>query len=83
MLQHCVLLSLKDPDNLSALDEPMALISGLVDKLSGVLSVTHGPNLDLEGKSKPFQYGFIVTVSMKLFLPTMRRIRIIKRPLQC
>ena len=68
MLQHCVLLSLRDPDNLSALDEPMALISGLVDKLSGVLAVTHGPNLDLEGKSKPYQYGFIVTVSDKAVL---------------
>lgn len=63
MLQHCVFLSLKCPQDIVSLQEPMALISRLVGTLPGVLSVTHGPNLDLEGKSRAYQYGFVVTVS--------------------
>jgi len=63
MLQHCVFLSLKEPENHGVLEEPMALISGLAGKLPGVLAVKHGPNLDLEGKSRPYHYGFIVTVT--------------------
>lgn len=62
MLQHCVLLSLKEPQDLPPLQEAMTLISGLAETVPGVISVTHGPNLDLEGKSRSYHYGFVVTV---------------------
>lgn len=63
MLQHVVLLSLKDPRDLSVLEEPMALITGLAGKVPGILKVAHGPNRDLERKSERYQYGLIVTVT--------------------
>lgn len=63
MLQHVVLLSLKEPDNPAVLETPMALISGLVGKVPGIVKVAHGPNLDLEHKSERYQYGLVVTVT--------------------
>ncbi|GAA0776057.1 Dabb family protein [Roseibium denhamense] len=63
MIQHCVLLSLKDPVNPAYLDKAMGLISGLVGKVPGLIDVCHGPNRDFENLSSKYQYGLLVTAT--------------------
>lgn len=58
MIEHVVLLSLRAEHDPKELQEVMAGLSRL--DLPGIVAFTHGPNLDAEGKSPDYPYGFVV-----------------------
>jgi hypothetical protein len=61
MVQHIVLLKLKEgttPDQTRAVLDGL---TGLAGKLPGILSVTAGDNVSPEGKSAGFGWGFVMT----------------------
>ncbi|QBY00008.1 Dabb family protein [Rhodophyticola sp. CCM32] len=61
MLKHCVFVAADTSDALARTAEAMALIEGMLQKIPGMLDLSHGPNLDFEGKSQAYPYGFIIT----------------------
>lgn len=58
MIEHVVLLSLRAEHDAQELADVMAGLGAL--QLPGLLGFSHGPNLDAEGKSPDYAYGFIV-----------------------
>src|SRR6056297_2976962 len=61
MLHHIVLM---DPNGKVGLDQVKAAMPFLAKacaELSGASGFRHGPNLDFEGKSARYAYGFAVT----------------------
>lgn len=61
MLKHCVFLNLKSPAEMSAVQEAMVLLSGLVGEVAGMIDFVEGPNRDFEKRSEGYRHGFIVT----------------------
>ncbi|NDV02113.1 Dabb family protein [Pseudoroseicyclus tamaricis] len=59
MIRHVVLLRLQPGHDAGELGEVMAGLAGL--SLEGLTGFDHGPNLDMEGKSPGYSYGFVVT----------------------
>jgi len=59
MIDHVVMLGLRDRSDLSDCREVMVQLERLVGRIPGYLGLTHGVNIDMEGKSPGFPYGFI------------------------
>ncbi|WP_193174206.1 Dabb family protein [Oricola nitratireducens] len=59
MIQHCVFLSLHSPLQMRPVEEAMELLSGLVDEIDGMVELSWGPNMDYEGKSPDYHFGFV------------------------
>ncbi|MGI3186373.1 Dabb family protein [Nioella aestuarii] len=59
MIDHVVMLALRDSTDLTACREVMDGLDQLTDEIPGFLSFTHGVNIDMEGKSPGYPYGFI------------------------
>ena len=73
MVEHIVLLKLKDG---VAADQTAAVLeglNGLKGKLPGIVSITGGENMSPEGKSHGFSWGFKITfedvASRDVYLP--------------
>ena len=60
MLKHCVFLKVR-ADAVAGLPETMALLSGLVAKVPGMVDFAQGPNRDFEGLSVGYSHGFVIT----------------------
>lgn len=58
MIDHIVMLSLKAPPD-EALSAAMKDLADLTEAIDGFAAFTHGPNIDAEGKSPDYPYGFI------------------------
>ena len=61
MLKHCVFMALRPDHDPAMLSDAMALIGSLVDAVPGMCDFSAGPNLDFEGKSLDYGYGFVIT----------------------
>ncbi|MNL49593.1 Stress responsive A/B Barrel Domain protein [compost metagenome] len=61
MLKHCVFLNLKSPAEMDAIRKAMAILSGLVGEVAGMIDFFEGPNRDFEDRSHGYRHGFIVT----------------------
>jgi hypothetical protein len=48
---------------LEQIKEAMPILATACDQLAGATGFAHGPNLDFEGKSARFTYGFSVSFS--------------------
>lgn len=59
MIEHVVMLGLKDASDLSDCRDVMDSLGRLAGVIPGFLSLSHGVNIDMEGKSTDFPYGFI------------------------
>jgi hypothetical protein len=59
MILHTVLLALKPDHDGDDLDKIMAGLGGL--KLDGFTAFHHGANIDAEGKTPAYPYGFVCT----------------------
>ncbi|WP_127558224.1 Dabb family protein [Nioella ostreopsis] len=59
MIEHVVMLGLKDASDLSDCRDVMEGLERLTGEIPGFLSLTHGVNIDMEGKSPGYPYGFI------------------------
>ncbi len=59
MIQHIVCLSLTDTADHTSLAAVMSDLAGLVGQIDGFTDFTHGPNIDVEGKSPEAPYGFV------------------------
>jgi stress responsive alpha/beta barrel protein len=59
MIDHIVMLKLQDPTDLTDCAFAVSGLAGLVGKIPGFLTISHGPNIDVEGKSQEYPYGFI------------------------
>lgn len=60
MLHHVVLLDVDRPDGAARVATAMDMLSRLAEVLPGASGFEHRPNHDLEGKSKPYGYGFFL-----------------------
>lgn len=60
MIDHIVMLNLAEGHAPAELAAIMDGLLGLVGDMPGLVSVAHGPNIDLEHKSPDYPYGFIV-----------------------
>jgi hypothetical protein len=60
MLNHIVLLQLKQGVDRQAVKEMYRNVYRLKDQISGIVSITGGANNSLEGLTKGFTEGFIV-----------------------
>ena len=56
MIQHIVMLNLADDGDLPSVMEGLGTLVGQID---GFMGFDHGPNIDVEGKSPDFPYGFV------------------------
>lgn len=65
MLKHIVLLEPADEAGLAQIMDAMAILEILPGRITGVLDFAHGPNLDFEGKSERYSYGFVLTFADK------------------
>lgn len=61
MLNHVVLLKLKDGTTPSHTQAVLDGLTQLKEKLPGMISVTGGSNNSPEGKSQGFGWGFVMT----------------------
>ena len=59
MLKHCVFLKVR-PDAVAGLPQTMALLSGLLAKVPGMVDFAQGPNRDFEGLSVGWTHGFVI-----------------------
>lgn len=59
MIEHVVMLGLKDASDLSDCRDVMEGLERLTGEIPGFVSLTHGVNIDMEGKSPGYPYGFI------------------------
>lgn len=59
MILHTVLLALKPEADRAELAAVMAGLAGL--DLAGFAGFAHGPNVDAEGKTPGYPYGFVCT----------------------
>jgi antibiotic biosynthesis monooxygenase (ABM) superfamily enzyme len=59
MIEHVVMLALTDASDLSECLDVMEGLERLTGEIPGFLGLTHGANIDMEGKSPNFPYGFI------------------------
>ena len=73
MVKHIVLLKLKDGVSLDQTAPILEGLTGLKDKLDGIVDVTGGVNNSPEGKSNGYQWGFVMTfedeASRNAYLP--------------
>ncbi|MEE2753347.1 MAG: Dabb family protein [Candidatus Latescibacterota bacterium] len=60
MVQHIVLLKLKDGTTQNQTQAVLDGLTGLIGKLPGILSVIGGENISPEGKSAGFGWGFVM-----------------------
>lgn len=60
MLHHVVLLDVDGQEGAARVATAMDMLSRLTEALPGASGFEHGPNHDLEGKSKPYGYGFFL-----------------------
>lgn len=65
MLKHIVLLDPVDAAGLGRVKDAMAILESLPGRIPGVVDFAHGPNLDFEGKSERYAYGFVLTFADK------------------
>jgi hypothetical protein len=63
MLHHIVLMEPANAQGLEQIKEAMPFLATACDQLAGATGFAHGPNLDFEGKSARFTYGFSVSFS--------------------
>ncbi len=56
MIQHIVMLNLADD---TGLPDVMIDLADLVGEIDGFTGFSHGPNIDVEGKTPDYPYGFI------------------------
>ena len=56
MIRHIVMLRAAPEDTLDAL---MGALAGLVGEIDGFTGFSHGRNIDAEGKSPDYRYGFV------------------------
>lgn len=68
MIQHIVMLALKDGYDAAELQAVMAGLGAL--DLPGFHGFSHGPNRDLEQKTPDYPYGFICTFADEASLRT-------------
>ncbi|MGZ9809441.1 Dabb family protein [Pseudoroseicyclus sp. H15] len=68
MIAHVVLLALRDDHDPVELQTVMDGLAAL--KLPGFDSFRHGPNIDAEGKSPGYPYGFVATFADRAALAT-------------
>lgn len=68
MIDHVVMLGLRDEADLSACRDVMQGLERLVGDSPGFLGLTHGVNIDMEGKSPDYPYGFIARFEDKTAL---------------
>jgi len=61
MLNHIVLMEPANAQGLEQIKEAMPILATACDQLAGATGFAHGPNLDFEGKSARFTYGFSVS----------------------
>jgi hypothetical protein len=59
MIDHVVLLRMSRGHDAQKLADVMAGLAGLVGQIDGFVAFRRGPNLDLEGRSSAYDYGFI------------------------
>ncbi len=60
MIRHCVMLGLSDGHDALELREVMQALDALVGRLPGCCHFLAGENIDLEGKTPEFPYGFTI-----------------------
>lgn len=60
MITHIVAFAPK-PDHAQELADVMSGLHALLPHIDGFNSFAHGPNIDVEGKSPDYPYGFIAT----------------------
>lgn len=60
MLHHIVLMEPDGPAGLDQIQRAMPILAAVCDALEGAHGFRHGPNLDFEGKSGRYAYGFSV-----------------------
>ncbi len=58
MIRHVVMLNLADDGDLAAVMQGLAKLVGQID---GYIGFEHGPNIDAEGKTPDYPYGFVCT----------------------
>ncbi|MBS13277.1 MAG: stress protein [Gemmatimonadetes bacterium] len=61
MVKHVVLLKLRDGVTSDQTDAVLKGLEGLMGKLEGIVEVTAGRNNSPEGKSKGYEWGFVMT----------------------
>jgi hypothetical protein len=61
MVKHIVLLKLKEGTTSDQTNAVLDGLTGLKDKLAGIVSVTGGDNNSPEEKSSGFSWGFVMT----------------------
>ena len=61
MLHHIVLLEPASAQGLDQIKAAMPILATVCDAVAGAAGFAHGPNLDFEGKSARFTYGFSVS----------------------
>ena len=61
MVQHVVLLKLKEATTKEQTSAVLDGLKGLQGKLPGIVSVTGGDNNSPEGKSHGYEWGFVIT----------------------
>jgi hypothetical protein len=59
MIDHVVMLGLRDGADPTTCRDVMRGLEQLVGEIPGFLGLSHGVNIDMEGKSPGFPYGFI------------------------
>lgn len=59
-VKHVVLLRFKQVEQ-SRIDEVMAELAGLKDRIPGILDYSGGRNSSTEGLNQGFEYGFVMT----------------------
>jgi hypothetical protein len=59
MIEHVVMLGLKDASDLSDCRDVMEGLERLTGEIPGFHGLIHGVNIDMEGKSPGYPYGFI------------------------
>ncbi|MCA1774926.1 MAG: Dabb family protein [Loktanella sp.] len=69
MIRHVVMLRLNNAPG-DALAQVMQGLDDLKADLPGLTDFQHGPNIDAEGKSPDFPYGFICTFDDRAALDT-------------
>ena len=60
MLDHIVLFKLKAGTEKSQVEELYKNVSGLKDRIEGIVSVSHGENITVEDRHHDFYHAFVV-----------------------
>jgi hypothetical protein len=68
MLYHLVMLEPKDAAAMAQIAAAMDILETLPARLPGLTGFKHGPNLDFEGKSGRYPYGFLCSFEDKAAL---------------